>query len=121
MAVACAAPKPPAQPEPTRPGQSAPSDRLTLLFSASVAGQLVPCGCSPDQRGGLPRELALVRKLRRPEPKVLSVPAGDLLFEPPWPPPAQLRTRRQPKARTRARAGGLLGPGGGATGRAHPA
>src|SRR5438445_2414516 len=109
MAVACAAPKPPAQPEPTSPGQSAPSDRLTLLFSASVAGQLVPCGCSPDQRGGLPRELALVRKLRRTEPNVLFVDAGDLLFEAPSPPPAQMLTQRQLKARTLARGDELLG------------
>ena len=109
MAVACAAPKPPAQPEQTRPGQSAPSDRLTLLFSASVAGQLVPCGCSPDQRGGLPRELALVRKLRRTEPNVLFVDAGDLLFEAPSPPPAQMLTQRQLKARTLARGDELLG------------
>jgi len=109
MAVACAAPKPPAQPEPTRPGQRAPSDRLTLLFSASVAGQLVPCGCSPDQRGGLPRELALVRKLRRTEPNMLFVDAGDLLFEAPSPPPAQMLTQRQLKARTLARGDALLG------------
>src|SRR2546421_4349111 len=109
MAVACAAPKPPAQPEQTRPGQSAPSDRLTLLFSASVAGQLVPCGCSPDQRGGLPRAVALVRKLRQTEPNLLFVDAGDLLFETVSPPPAQMLTQRQLKARTLARGDELLG------------
>src|SRR3989441_12975937 len=109
MAVACAAPKPPAQPEPTRPGQSAQSDRLTLLFSASVAGQLVPCGCSPDQRGGLPRAVALVRKLRQTEPNLLFMDAGDLLFETISPPPAQMLTQRQLKARTLARGDELLG------------
>src|SRR2546428_5155091 len=110
MAVACAAPKPPAaQTEPTRPAQSAPSDRLTLLFSASVAGQLVPCGCSPDQRGGLPRAVALVRKLRQTEPNLLFVDAGDLLFETVSPPPAQMLTQRQLKARTLARGDELLG------------
>ena len=110
MAVACAAPKPPsAQPEPTRQAQSAPSDRLTLLFSASVAGQLVPCGCSPDQRGGLPRAVALVRKLRQTEPNLLFVDAGDLLFETVSPPPAQMLTQRQLKARTLARGDELLG------------
>src|SRR5437868_1726609 len=110
MAVACAAPKPPAaQPEPARQAQSAPSDRLTLLFSASVAGQLVPCGCSPDQRGGLPRAVALVRKLRQTEPNLLFVDAGDLLFETVSPPPAQMLTQRQLKARTLARGDELLG------------
>src|SRR3989440_7197471 len=108
MAVACAAPKPPAQPEQTRPGQSAPSDRLTLLFSASVAGQLVPCGCSPDQRGGLPRAVALVKKLRAGDPSLVFIDAGDLLFETVSPPPAQLLTQRQLKARTLAKGDDLL-------------
>src|SRR5438105_2128299 len=49
----------------------APAERLTLLFSASVAGQLVPCGCSPDQRGGLPRAVALVKKLRAADSNLL--------------------------------------------------
>src|SRR2546428_10532001 len=110
MAVACAAPKPPAaQPEPTRQAQSAPSDRLTLVFSAAVAGQLVPCGCSPDQRGGLPRAAAWLRKLRATEPNVLFVDAGDLLFETAGRPPAQSLTQKQLKARTLARGDELLG------------
>jgi hypothetical protein len=110
MAVACAAPKPPAaQTEPTQPAQSAPPDRLTLLFSAAVAGQLVPCGCSPDQRGGLPRAVALVRKLRQTEPNVLFVDAGELLFEAPSPPPSHMLTQRQLKARMLARGDELLG------------
>src|SRR2546429_337923 len=94
---------------PSRTDTSAPSDRLTLLFSASVAGQLVPCGCSPDQRGGLPRAVALVRKLRQTEPNLLFVDAGDLLFETVSPPPAQMLTQRQLKARTLARGDELLG------------
>src|SRR5207302_631534 len=110
MAVACAAPKPPAaQPEPARQAQSAPSDRLTLLFSASVAGQLVPCGCSPDQRGGLPRAVALVRKLRKETPGLIFIDAGDLLFETPSRPAPQLLTQRQLKARTLAQGDELLG------------
>src|SRR5207302_3429758 len=109
MAVACAAPKPPAaQPEPARQAQSAPSDRLTLLFSASVAGQLVPWGCSPDQRGGLPRAVALVDKLRKGEPNLLFIDAGDLLFENAAPPPKQMLTQRRMKARVLAQGDALL-------------
>src|SRR4051794_30845561 len=53
----------------------------TLVFAASVAGQLVPCGCSPDQRGGFPRAVSLVNKLRSEVPGLVYVDAGDLLFE----------------------------------------
>ncbi|HYV67830.1 MAG TPA: cytochrome C, partial [Myxococcales bacterium] len=42
--------------------------RGTLVFKASTAGQIVPCGCSPDQRGGLPRAAAELKKLRSESP-----------------------------------------------------
>ncbi|HWT84427.1 MAG TPA: hypothetical protein VN177_01535, partial [Myxococcales bacterium] len=99
IAAACAAPKsppPPAQPE-QRPARGATgpaaADRVTLVFSASVAGQIVPCGCSPDQHGGLPRAAAYLRKLRQTEPDLLFVDAGDLLFETFARPPAQMLTQ----------------------------
>jgi hypothetical protein len=85
------------------------STSYTLLFSASVAGQLVPCGCSPDQRGGLPRAVSLVRKLRKEIPNLLFLDAGDLLFEAPSRPPQQLLTQRRIKARTLAQGDELLG------------
>jgi hypothetical protein len=110
IAAACAAPKPPApQPEPAQSTQPpAATDRVILLFWASVAGQIVPCGCSPDQRGGLPRAVALVNQLRRTEPNVLFVDAGDLLFENPARPPEQMITQRRLKARTLAQGDELL-------------
>ena len=82
---------------------------MTLVFSASVAGQIVPCGCAPDQRGGLPRAVALMQSLRRSDPNLLFVDAGDLLFESPARPPAQMLTQRQLKARTLARGDQMLG------------
>jgi hypothetical protein len=111
LIAACAAPRPPAPAPgpPQKPAAAAPADRLTLLFSASVAGQIVPCGCSPDQRGGLPRAVALVAKLRQTEPNVLFVDAGDLLFEGSSRPPAQMITQRQLKARTLAQGDEMLG------------
>lgn len=81
---------------------------LTLVFSGGVAGELVPCGCSPDQRGGLPREVALVDKLRKADPDLLFIDAGDLLFETPSAPPQQLVTQRQLKARVLAQGDALL-------------
>ncbi|TMA16162.1 MAG: hypothetical protein E6J84_09070, partial [Deltaproteobacteria bacterium] len=83
--------------------------QVTLVFSASVAGQIVPCGCAPDQRGGLPRAVALMQSLRRSDPNLLFVDAGDLLFESPARPPAQMLTQRQLKARTLARGDQMLG------------
>jgi hypothetical protein len=114
IAAACAAPKPPVPAQPQQQeaqpsGQPAAADRVTLVFSASVAGQIVPCGCSPDQRGGLPRAAAYLRKLRETEPNLLFVDAGDLLFETAGRPPAQMLTQKQLKARTLARGDELLG------------
>ena len=94
------------------PAEKAPEpkalDHVTLIFSASVAGQLVPCGCSPDQRGGLPRAVALVEKLRAQDPSLLFVDAGDLLFESPAAPPKQLLTQRRMKAQVLAQGDALL-------------
>ena len=90
----------------TEPAKRA--DHVTLVFAASVAGQLVPCGCSPDQRGGLPRGVALVEKLRKEDPALLFVDAGDLLFENASPPSKQLLTQRQMKAQVLAQGDALL-------------
>jgi len=114
LAAACAAPKPPAPAQregagASQAGGQAAADRLTLVFWASAAGQIVPCGCSPDQRGGLPRAAALLRRLRASEPNVLFVDAGDLLFETVGRPPAQALTQKQLKARTLARGDEMLG------------
>src|SRR5262249_36647376 len=78
---------------------------LTLLFEACVAGQLVPCGCSPDQRGGLPRAVATAKKFR----DALVIDAGELLFESPQKPAPQLLTQKQLKARVLAAGDELLG------------
>lgn len=108
LALACrqAPPLPALQtPAPKSPS----SDHITLVFSASVAGQLVPCGCSPDQRGGLPRAVAYLNKLRESEPDLLFIDAGDLLFESPSRPSPQMLTQKTLKARTLAQGDELLG------------
>ena len=90
---------------------AAPADKsgpaATLIVAGSIAGQLVPCGCSPDQLGGLPRGVALVKKLRAADPNLLVIDAGDLLFE--APPGETLRAQHELKARTLARGEVLLG------------
>ena len=90
------------------PAPAKPADHVALVFAASVAGQLVPCGCSPDQRGGLPRSVALVEKLRKEDPALLFVDAGDLLFETAAAPGKQLLTQRQMKAQVLAQGDALL-------------
>ena len=99
-AAPAAVEKPPAPPK--------PADHVTLVFAASVAGQLVPCGCAPDQRGGLPRAVSLVTSLRKDDPALLFVDAGDLLFETSSPPGKQLLTQRQMKAQVLAQGDALL-------------
>ncbi|HEX4384710.1 MAG TPA: hypothetical protein VH083_17240, partial [Myxococcales bacterium] len=106
-----------AQPDPGKPAQAAPAsappstatDKVTLLFAASTAGQLVPCGCSPDQRGGLPRAITYVAGVRKQEPNVLFADAGDLLFESASRPSGQLLTQKKLKAQTLAAQEALMG------------
>jgi len=54
---------------------------VTLLYLADLGGQLEPCGCSLDQRGGLPRVATLLSRLRAENPDTWLVGGGDLLFE----------------------------------------
>jgi hypothetical protein len=85
------------------------TDQVTLIFAASIAGQLVPCGCSPDQRGGLPRAVTYLRKVYTEVPNVLFADAGDLLFESPSRPADQLLTQKKLKAQTLAEEEALMG------------
>ena len=84
-------------------------DRVTLVFSAATAGQLVPCGCSPDQRGGLPRAAGLLKKWRTEEKGLVYVDAGDLLFPSAAPVTGALAAQAELKARTLAQGAALLG------------
>jgi len=97
-----------APPAPVAPAQGAAA-RATLVFKASTAGQLVPCGCSPDQRGGLPRAAAELKKLREKSPGLAYLEAGDLLFESALPRRGPQGAQAELKARTLARGEELLG------------
>ena len=115
LAAACRQAPPTAAVVATPMPQSAASSakatvsRATLVIAASTAGQLVPCGCSPDQRGGLPRAVAEVKKLRAQAPGLLYVDAGDLLFESALPRNGPSGAQAELKARTLARGEELLG------------
>ena len=99
--------------DPPPPQRAAPARaavaRGTLVIAASTAGQLVPCGCSPDQRGGLPRAVAEVKKLRGQAPGLAYLDAGDLLFETALPRKGPAGAQAELKARTLARGEELLG------------
>ncbi|HKC60276.1 MAG TPA: multiheme c-type cytochrome [Myxococcales bacterium] len=69
----------------------------------------MPCGCSPDQRGGLPRAAAELKKLRAESPGLAYVEAGDLLFESTLPRKGPSGAQAELKARTLARGEELLG------------
>jgi len=89
-----------------RPAAASPrpalADRVTLVYTADLGGYLEPCGCSQDQRGGLPRAAAVLRKIRAEGQPVLFVGGGDLLFE--SAPAAETRAQDLLKARTVAAA-----------------
>ncbi len=59
----------------------ADADHVTLVYAADLAGYLEPCGCSQDQRGGLPRAAAVLERIRAEGQPVVFVAGGDLLFE----------------------------------------
>jgi len=107
LAIATACKPVPAQ-APTDAGQAA-GDKATLVFSASTAGQLVPCGCSPDQKGGFPRAVSLVKKLRAEVPGLVYVDAGDLLFESAMKRSGPIAAQDELKARTLAEGEPMLG------------
>ena len=122
LAAACKeAPAPvPARPESTpvapasavaaaSPAHDTAAARGTLVFKASMAGQIVPCGCSPDQRGGLPRIAAELKKLRAESLGLAYIEAGDLLFESSLPRHGPQGAQAELKARTLARGEELLG------------
>jgi len=80
-----------------------PPRTVTILYLADLGGTLEPCGCSRDQRGGLPRLAAAVERVRRERPDALLVGGGDLLFEFPLDP----ERREADLARARATAEAL--------------
>lgn len=54
--------------------------RASIVFVSDLWGQLEPCGCSADMKGGLDRMATVVAELRGQGP-VLLVDAGDALFD----------------------------------------
>lgn len=72
--------------------------RATLVFVSDLWGQLEPCGCSEDMKGGLDRLAAYLAELRETSP-VLLVDAGDALFD-----QEAYRPEEEVQARIRARA-----------------
>ena len=80
-----------------------------LVFSSGVSGELVPCGCSPDLRGGLPRAASLLARWRKREPGLVYLDAGDLLFAAEAAPSGPSASQQKKKARALAQGEQLLG------------
>lgn len=53
---------------------------FTLVFTAAQVGYLEPCGCSPDQRGGVGRAASAIADIRAAGHPVLLVDGGDRFF-----------------------------------------
>ena len=67
--------------QPAAPATAPGAPVATVVFSASLAGTLEPCGCSPDQRGGIYRAAAYLARVRAEAPGALYLDGGDVLFE----------------------------------------
>lgn len=76
----------------------------TLLFVSDLWGQLEPCGCAADMKGGLDRMAGYVASLREAGP-VLLVDTGDSLFDrPSYEPDEEVQAR----LRAQTAAAGLM-------------
>lgn len=102
LALACV----PKNDRPRAPGQEG-EKRVALVFTADLWGQLEPCGCSADMRGGLDRAASWVEAQRRAGPTLL-IDAGDAWFDAPSYDP---RFEAQARRRARAVAEALLAMG----------
>ena len=55
-------------------------ERLTLIYSGNLDGELEPCGCSAEGNlGGIKRRATMLSQLRRENPDMVVVSAGGLL------------------------------------------
>jgi hypothetical protein len=75
-----------------RPGRSSatdavspPSGVVTLIISGDTAGWIVPCGCTSNQSGGLPRRSTLIAQRRQAGPVIIAdaggAPGGSSLYQ----------------------------------------
>lgn len=56
------------------------SDKLTLIYSGNLDGELEPCGCSAEGNlGGIKRRATMLSQLRRDNPDMVVLSAGGLL------------------------------------------
>lgn len=61
-------------------GSGVAAERLTLIYSGNLDGELEPCGCSDEGNlGGIKRRASLLAQLRAQEPSLLLVSSGGLL------------------------------------------
>lgn len=65
-----------------RPGRTAEPRELVILSSASIQGELEPCGCKDHPRGGLAHRAAYYAQVRSEHANVVTVDAGDFALPP---------------------------------------
>lgn len=56
------------------------SDTISVVVTAGLVGHLEPCGCSPDQRGGVSRAAQAIEAIRQEGHPVVLVDGGDRFF-----------------------------------------
>ncbi len=77
LSAAMCAKKPAASPTAAPPK---PNRTFTLVVTSSVLGNLEPCGCSRDQRGGIAHAAAAIDAIRKEGQPVIVVDGGDRFF-----------------------------------------
>ena len=55
-------------------------EKLTLIYSGNLDGELEPCGCSEEGNlGGIKRRATILSLVRKENPQVITISAGGLL------------------------------------------
>ncbi|MBI1747822.1 MAG: hypothetical protein HYR55_14710 [Acidobacteria bacterium] len=72
--------------EPTQAGRKVKNQFLQILYTRDILGNAELCGCSPEQKGGLPRMATVFHERQKPNLATLKVDCGNFLpkSDDPW-------------------------------------
>jgi hypothetical protein len=95
----------------TRPTAASSAEKpLTIIYTTALVGNLEPCGCSSDQRGGIARAAAAIEQIRKEGRPVLVIDGGDRFFpDTPASTDPLVRSQQERQAASMAAATQLMG------------
>lgn len=80
IAASCARPARDVSDASTPSPAAAAAPGVTLVVTSALVGYLEPCGCSPDQLGGIARAAAVIDAIRKEGRPVVVLDTGDRFF-----------------------------------------